>query len=60
MDEKNKTLVWFMRELRREDGKSCEKFGEFYAMKDKSYIGYFKENYFYTKRIACKIDSSKK
>ncbi|MEE0945004.1 MAG: hypothetical protein UIM24_06115 [Clostridia bacterium] len=60
MDEKNKTLVWFMRELRREDGKSCEKFGEFYAMKDKSYIGYFKENYFYTKQIACKIDSSKK
>ena len=60
LEEKNKTIVWIMREYRREDGKSCEKFGDFYAMKDKSYIGYFKDNNFFTKQIACKIDSSKK
>ena len=35
-----------MKEFRREDAKSCEKFGEFYAVKDKSYIGYFKDDSF--------------
>ena len=49
-----------MKEFRREDAKSCEKFGEFYAVKDKSYIGYFKDDSFFVKQIACEFDSSKR
>ena len=42
----NKSLIWIMREYRREDGKASEKYGKFYAEKDSSYIGFFKNEEF--------------
>ena len=58
LKESNKVIVWIMRELRREDGKARERFGEFYAEKDRSYIGYFKDGVFITKEISRKDSSS--
>ena len=50
--EKNgKQLVWIMREQRRESGKTREKFGDFYAEKDKSYCGFFRNGTFETHQI---------
>ena len=40
IEEKELSIFWVMREYRREDGKTNEKFGKFYADKDNSYIGY--------------------
>lgn len=47
----NKSLIWIMREYRREDGKASEKYGKFYAEKDSSYIGFFKNEEFVVKQI---------
>lgn len=58
LKESNKAIVWIMRELRREDGKARERFGEFYAEKDSSYIGYFKNDRFITEVISKRTDSS--
>lgn len=41
LDRAGKTLVWIMRELRRETGKAKEKYGKFYAERDRVSIGYF-------------------
>ena len=60
VEESGRRLLWIMREYRREDGKSREKFGEFYAEKDCCYIGYFEKDEFITVPIAAKKDSKTK
>lgn len=40
------TIVWIMREQRQETRKARERFGDFYAEKDSSYVGYFRNNDF--------------
>lgn len=54
-----KSLMWIMREYRREDGKSTEKFGKFYAEKDCSYVGYYKNGNFVVTLFNSKTDHSK-
>lgn len=51
LQKNNKNLVWIMREYRREAGKGTEKYGNFWAVKDCSYIGYFTINEFVCKKI---------
>lgn len=58
LQNSGKSLIWIMREYRREDGKSKELFGEFYADKDKSYIGYFENGSFVIKSINKEITHS--
>lgn len=53
-------IIWLMREYRREDGMSKEKFGEFYAEKDYCYVGYLKNDEFITTQISAKQDSKVK
>lgn len=53
-------IIWIMREYRREDGMSKEKFGEFYAEKDYCYVGYLKNDEFITTQISAKQDSKVK
>ena len=53
-----KSMIWIMREYRREDGKSGERFGEFYAEKDHSYVGYFENSKFIAKLINKEINHS--
>ena len=50
-------ILWIMREYRREDGMSKEKYGEFYAEKDYCYVGFFKNGEFITTQIFAKQDS---
>ncbi len=59
LQKNNKNLVWIMREYRREAGKGTEKYGKFWAVKDYSYIGYFKNNEFICKNIRKEISKSK-
>lgn len=58
VEESRNKLLWIMREYRREDGKSNEKFGEFYVEKDCCSIGFFKNGEFIIKQISAKQDSS--
>ena len=51
LQKNNKKLIWIMREYRREAGKGTEKYGEFWAVKDCSYIGYFSDDEFICKKI---------
>ena len=51
LQNSNKSLIWIMREYRREDGKASEKYGKFYAEKDSSYVGFFKNGEFVVKEI---------
>ncbi|MCD8106802.1 MAG: hypothetical protein LUE20_02415 [Oscillospiraceae bacterium] len=60
-----KNLVWIMCEYRREDNKSREKYGNFYAEKDCSYVGYFSDDKFIAKLItsntkSCKVSTDAK
>jgi len=59
-EESGNKLLWIMREYRREDGKSKEKFGEFYAEKDCCSIGFLKNDKFITLQISSHIDSKVK
>ena len=52
---KGKTLVWIMREYRRESGLAHEKWGS-YAAKDVLSIGYFKEDKFIVECLNKEID----
>lgn len=53
------TLLWIMREDRRENGKARERFGDFYAEKDRSYIGFFRNGEFVVIQIpACDVQNS--
>lgn len=54
--ESGNKLLWIMREYRREDGKSKEKFGEFYAEKDYCSIGFFKNGKFIIRQISANQD----
>ena len=47
-----------MRDYRREDGKASERYGEFYAAKDSSYVGYFKNGEFIVKSFNKEISNS--
>ena len=51
MEEMDKEIIWIMREYRRESGKSREKFGDFYAQKDNSYVGFYKGTEFIAMKI---------
>lgn len=51
LQNSDKSLMWIMREYRREDGKASEKYGKFYAEKDSSYVGFFKNGEFVVKQI---------
>lgn len=42
LEQSGHTLLWIMREDRRESGKAKERFGDFYAEKDRSYVGFFR------------------
>lgn len=53
-----KALLWILREYRREDGKASERYEEFYAEKDCSYIGFFKGGEFVIKQIDSRISHS--
>ena len=53
-----KRLVWIMRERRIRTGNAQEKFGEFGADRDKSYIGYFDGDKFTVREIHSEIWSS--
>ena len=46
LEQSGNTLVWIMREDRRENGKARERFGDFYAEKDCSYVGFFRNEEF--------------
>ena len=46
-----------MRESRREDGKSKEKFGEFYVDKNCCHIGFFSKGEFVTIQISSHKDN---
>lgn len=50
-EDKGFTLVWIMREHRCENAKARELFGDFYAEKDQSYVGYFKNDEFVSSKI---------
>ena len=54
---KGKTLVWIMREYRRESGLAHEKWGS-YAAKDVLSIGYFKEDKFIVECLNKEIDNN--
>ena len=60
LDACGKSLIWIMREYRREDGKSTEKFGKFYAEKDCRYIGYYDNGELIVKLIHKEINQSTK
>ncbi len=47
MEQNGNTLLWFMREDRRESGKIKERFGDFYSDKDCSYVGFFRNDKFH-------------
>lgn len=51
LEQSGNTLVWIMREDRRENGKAKERFGDFYAEKDCSYVGFYRNEEFVVKRI---------
>lgn len=53
-----KSLVWIMRERRIRTGNAQEKFGEFCADRDKSYVGYFDGDKFTVKEIHSEVWSS--
>lgn len=58
MNATGKTLVWVMKELRKDSGYAREKFGEFGAERAKSYIGYFSAGHFVIKEIYSEIWNS--
>ena len=51
LEQGGNTLVWIMREDRRENGKAKERFGDFYAEKVCSYVGFFRNEEFTVTRI---------
>ncbi len=51
LEQSGNTLVWIMREDRRENGKAKERFGDFYAEKDCSYVGFYRNEEFTVIRI---------
>lgn len=55
LQNSGKSLIWIMREHRLEDGKSKERFGNFYADKDNAYIGYFDNENLIVKSIKNEI-----
>ena len=58
MHEHCLSLVWIMREMRRETGNAKELFGEFFVTRDQYYIGYCKDGIFKVEKI--KLDFSSK
>lgn len=52
LEQSGNTLLWIMREDRRENGKAKERFGDFYAEKDCSYVGFFKNEEFVVLQIS--------
>lgn len=58
LQNSDKSLIWIMREYRREDGKASERYGKFYAEKDSSYVGYFRNGEFVVKQINREISHS--
>lgn len=52
LERTGNTLLWIMREDRRENVKAKEKFGDFYAEKDCSYVGFFRNEEFVVIRIS--------
>lgn len=55
-EQRGNTLLWIMREDRRESRKATEQFGDFYAQKDCSYIGFFRNEEFVVIRISAGED----
>lgn len=50
-EQKGYSLVWIMREDRRENSRAREKYEDFYAEKDKSYIGFYENESFVVRPI---------
>ena len=62
LDKLSKTgqsLVWIMKEMRRETGNAREKYGKFYAERSNSYIGYFEDGRFIYELLESEISSTK-
>lgn len=51
VEQTGNTLLWIMREDRRENVKAKERFGNFYAEKDNSYVGFFNKGEFIVVQI---------
>lgn len=51
LEQSGNTLLWIMREDRRETRKAKERFGNFYAEKDCSYLGFFRNEEFVVQQI---------
>ncbi|WP_293718973.1 hypothetical protein [uncultured Phascolarctobacterium sp.] len=58
LKERGNTLLWVVREYRREGGKSGEKFGEFYAEKDNCHIAFYCDDMWETQPILLSKDST--
>ena len=57
LENEEKTIIWIMREYRRESGISREKYGDFYVEKDNLYIGYLdKDKNFISQSLNNKTD----
>ena len=58
LNEKGLSLVWLMREYRRETGNAREKYGNFYVEKDQHSFGYFQDEKFVVERIITDFSSN--
>ncbi len=57
LENEEKTIIWIMKEYRRESGISREKYGDFYVEKDNLYIGYLdKDKNFISQSLNNKTD----
>ncbi len=59
LDKSNQTIIWILKEIRQQSGKSKEKYGEFYGERVKVSIGYFDDDKFITKEMLVKMYPSK-
>ncbi len=57
LEEKNKTLVWIMKERRSNSGMTLEKYGRFGVDRTKSFVGYYSKGKFTVKEIRSDWDS---
>lgn len=58
LEKRGNTILWVVREYRREGGKSGERFGEFYAEKDNCHIAFFRDGTWKAHPILLSKDST--
>ncbi|MBQ2819116.1 MAG: hypothetical protein IJF14_01885 [Clostridia bacterium] len=57
LEKNNKTLVWIMKERRRNSGMTMEKYGRFGVDRMKSFVGYYSNGVFTVKEIISDLES---